>query len=68
MITYENHTLSIRRKNPDVFKTFFSVFQKEGGRITVRIPRGYAADYAISTTSGDVHITGVDVDNVKIQK
>ena len=66
VITYENHTLSIRRKNPDVFKTFFSVFQKEGGRITVRIPRGYAADYAISTTSGDVHITGVDVDNVKI--
>ncbi|MBQ8620095.1 MAG: DUF4097 family beta strand repeat protein [Clostridia bacterium] len=65
-IEYSDHTLTIRRKNPDVFKTFFSVFKKEGGRITVRVPRGYAADYAISTTSGDVHIAGVDVDDVKI--
>ncbi|MBR5301315.1 MAG: DUF4097 family beta strand repeat protein [Clostridia bacterium] len=65
-ITCENHTLSIRRKNPDVFKTFFSVFKKEGGRLTVRVPRGYAADYVISTTSGDVKIAGVDVDGVKI--
>ncbi len=65
-IAYSDHTLTIRRKNPDVFKTFFSVFKKEGGRITVRVPRGYAADYAISTTSGDVHIAGVDVDDVKI--
>ena len=66
VIAYSDHTLTIRRKNPDVFKTFFSVFKKEGGRITVRVPRGYAADYAISTTSGDVHISGVDVDDVKI--
>ena len=66
MISYADHTLTIRRKNPDVFKTFFSVFKKEGGRITVRVPRGYAADYAISTTSGDVHIRNIDVDNVKI--
>jgi len=65
-ITYADHTLTIRRKNPDVFKTFFSVFKKEGGRITVRVPRGYAADYAVTTTSGDVHIAGVDVDGVKI--
>lgn len=66
VIDYANHTLTIRRRNPDVFKTFFSVFQKEGGRITVRVPRGYAADYVIGTTSGDAHICGVDVDNVKI--
>ena len=65
-ITYADHTLTIRRKNPDVFKTFFSVFKKEGGRITVRVPRGYAADYAINTTSGDVHIHDVDVDSVEI--
>ena len=65
-ITYANHTLTIRRKNPDVFKTFFSVFKKEGGRITVRVPRGYAADFAISTTSGDVWIRDVDVDGVKV--
>ena len=66
VITCEGHTLTVRRKNPDVFKTFFSAFKKEGGRITVRVPRGYAADYVISTTSGDVHIGDVDVDNVKI--
>ena len=66
VITCEGHALTIRRKNPDAFKTFFSVFKKEGGRITVRVPRGYAADYMISTTSGDVRIADVDVDNVKI--
>ena len=66
VVTYSDHTLTIRRKNPDVFKTFFSVFKKEGGRITVRVPRGYAADYAIVTTSGDIHIRDVDVDSVKI--
>lgn len=66
VIDYVNHTLTIRRKNPDVFKTFFSVFKKEGGRITVRVPRGYAADYVIGTTSGDVHISDVDADNVKV--
>lgn len=66
VIDYANHTLTIRRRNPDVFKTFFSVFKKEGGRITVRVPRGYAADYVIGTTSGDVHICDVDADNVKV--
>ena len=66
VIDYANHTLTIRRRNPDVFKTFFSVFKKEGGRITVRVPRGYAADYVIGTTSGDVHISDVDADNVKV--
>ena len=66
LVTFADHTLTIRRKNPDVFKTFFSVFKKEGGRITVRVPRGFAADYAISTTSGDVYIRDVDVDGVKV--
>ncbi len=66
VITYAGHTLTIRRKNPDVFKTFFSVFKKEGGRIIVRVPRGFAADYTISTTSGDIVIRDVDVDGVKV--
>ena len=66
VITMSGHTLTIRRKNPDVFKTFFSVFQKAGGRITVRVPRGYAASYAINTTSGDVRIGDLDVDEVKV--
>ncbi|MBE5798231.1 MAG: hypothetical protein E7327_12795, partial [Clostridiales bacterium] len=34
-IVMEGHKLKIRRKNPDVFKTFFSVFSKNGGQITV---------------------------------
>ncbi|MBQ2833165.1 MAG: DUF4097 family beta strand repeat protein, partial [Clostridia bacterium] len=61
-----DHKLIIRRKNPDVFKTFFSVIQKNGGKVIVRIPRGYAADYQISTTSGDVRVCGVDADDVKV--
>ena len=63
-VSLNNHTLCIRRKNPDVFKTFFSVFNKNGGKIVVRVPRGYAADYAIATTSGDVQLSAVDVDDV----
>lgn len=66
VVTMSGHTLTIRRKNPDVFKTFFSVFQKAGGRITVRVPRGYAAGYAITTTSGDVRIGELDLDDVKV--
>lgn len=66
VVTMSGHTLTIRRKNPDVFKTFFSVFQKAGGRITVRVPRGYAAGCAISTTSGDVRIGELDLDDVKV--
>lgn len=66
VVTMAGHTLSICRKNPDVFKTFFSVFKKDGGSITVRVPRGYAADYKISTTSGDVHVSGVDAGDMKI--
>lgn len=65
-VSLNNHTLTIRRKNPDLFKTFFSVFSKNGGQITVLIPRGCGADYALSTTSGDIHLTGLDVENVKI--
>ena len=64
-ITMDGHTLKIRRKNPDVFKTFFSVFSKNGGQITVRVPFGFAADYKIATTSGDIFMTEVDVDSVK---
>ena len=64
-IGMDGHKLKIRRKNPDVFKTFFSVFSKNGGEITVRVPRGYAAEYKISTTSGDIRLSGVDVDSVK---
>ena len=66
VVTMDGHTLSVRRANPDVFKTFFSVFTKDGGKIVIRVPRGYAADYAINTTSGDVKLSGVDVDDVSV--
>ncbi len=62
----ENHKLTIDRNNPDVFKTFFSVFKKEGGKVTIRVPRGYAADYEIGTTSGDIKLYAIDVDRVKV--
>ena len=65
-VSFSHHALTIRRKNPDVFKTFFSVFSKNGETITVLIPRGCAADYALSTTSGDIRLTGLDADNIKI--
>lgn len=65
-VEMDNHTLSISRKNPDIFKTFFSVFSKQGGKVFVRVPRGYAADYTLSTTSGDVHLSAVDADNVEV--
>lgn len=65
-VRLEDHTLLIRRTTPDAFKTFFSVFKKDGGEVTVRVPRGYAADYELSTTSGDVRLRDVDVDDVKL--
>lgn len=66
VVTMDGHRLTIRRPNPDVFKTFFSVFKKEGGKVTVRVPLGYAADYVIGTTSGDIRLYAVDVDSVKV--
>lgn len=66
VVSMEGHTLTLRRQNPDVFKTFFSVFKKEGGKVTLRVPRGYAADYTVGTTSGDIRLYSIDVDNVKI--
>ena len=65
-VTMEGHKLTVRRRNPDVFKTFFSVFKKEGGRMTLRVPCGYAAEYTVSTTSGDIRLMGMDVDSAKI--
>ena len=66
VVTMEGHTLTIRRKNPDVFKTFFSVFAKNGGKLTVRVPHGYGADYKITTTSGDVRVSEVDVETIEV--
>ena len=64
--TMINHELTVRRRNPDVFKTFFSVFKKSGGEIRIGVPRGFAADYTISTTSGDIRLRDVDADVLKV--
>ena len=64
-IVMEGHKLKIRRKNPDVFKTFFSVFSKNGGQITVRVPHGCGAEYKVSTTSGDIVLDEVDAETIK---
>ena len=34
--------------------------------MTVRVPRGYAADYVLGTTSGDIRLYAIDVDKVKV--
>lgn len=64
-VCVEDHVLKIYRRNPDVFKTFFSVFAKEGGKVTVRVPRGCGAAYSVSATSGDICIAGVDAGDIK---
>lgn len=66
IMTMEEGKLVIRRKNPDVFKTFFSVFAKEGGKLTICVPHGYAAAYKIHTTSGDVQLDGVDAQDIQV--
>ncbi len=66
VVTMEDGKLVIRRKNPDVFKTFFSVFAKEGGKITICVPHGCAAAYKVHTTSGDVQLRGVDAQDIQV--
>ena len=61
-----DHCLTVRRRNPDIFKTFFSVFSKEGGNLTIRVPHGYAAQYKVNTTSGDVAFEGADADEIVV--
>ena len=34
--------------------------------MTLRVPCGYAAEYTVSTTSGDIRLMGMDVDSAKI--
>ncbi|MBQ9321209.1 MAG: DUF4097 family beta strand repeat protein [Eubacterium sp.] len=62
----ETGILRIRRKNPDVFKTFFSVFKKQGGKLRVSVPNGALLDYRIGTTSGDVTVFQVDAGSLEI--
>ena len=65
-VRMDGHRLVVRRANPDVFKTFFSVFKKDGGHLTVRVPRGYAADYTVGTTSGHIALRDMDAEGVHV--
>ena len=64
--TFDGHCLTIRRENPDLFRSFFSVFQKTGGRVTLRVPKGYGLAYNVRTVSGDICIKEVDADNIEV--
>ncbi len=55
----DGSTLTIKKKNPDVFKTFFSAFQKKGGTLTIRVPLGSLERFTANTTSGDIRVEGV---------
>ena len=65
-IRTENGVLRISRKNPDVFKTFFSVFSKDGGRMKVLLPLRFRANVKASTTSGDIFVRDIDAETLKI--
>lgn len=62
----QEHALTVRRRSPDLVKSFFSVFSKSGGKVTVCVPKGYAAAYAVRTTSGDVYVGDVDADEIEV--
>ena len=61
----DGHCLNIRRENPDLFRSFFSVFQKAGGKVTLRVPKGYGLTYGVRTVSGDIRIAEVDADSIE---
>ncbi|MCR4706902.1 MAG: DUF4097 domain-containing protein [Clostridiales bacterium] len=62
----DGHCLTVRRENPDLFRSFFSVFQKAGGRVSIRVPKGYGLTYEIRTVSGDIRVAEVDADDIEV--
>ncbi|MBQ9008425.1 MAG: DUF4097 family beta strand repeat protein [Clostridia bacterium] len=64
--TLEDGVLKIGRKNPDLFKTFFSLFQKDGGKLIVRVPVHRVVEYRLNTTSGDISVCDVPVYDVRV--
>lgn len=58
-VSVSDGVLTVNRKNPDIFQTFFSVFRKEGGKLVIRVPEVIALAYRIKTTSGDITVDGV---------
>ena len=62
----QGHCLTVRRENPDLFKSFFSVFNKAGGKVTLRVPAGYGLTYGVNTVSGDIRVADVDADSIEI--
>lgn len=64
-VKMEGHKLIVRRRSADALKSLFSIFQRDGGTITVYVPRGYGCRYKIGTRSGEISLRGIDCDKVK---
>ena len=60
-----DRVLTLRQANPDLLLSFFSVFSKQGGRLTLRVPQGYGLSYVLRTSSGDIRFAGVDADEIE---
>lgn len=65
IVKMEGHKLIVRRRSNDALKSLFSIFQRDGGEITVHVPQGYGASYKIGTRSGSIELRGIDMDKAK---
>ena len=64
-VTLKDGVLKVSRQNPDLFKTFFSLFQKDGGKLTVRMPVRRMVSYNLNATSGDIVLDNVLAEEVR---
>ena len=64
-VTLKDGVLKVGRQNPDLFKTFFSLFQKDGGKLVVRMPVRRMVSYNLNTTSGDIVLDNVLAEEIR---
>ena len=62
----EERTVRIGHENADLFRSFFSNFNKDGGKLTLTVPKGYGLTYDLHTTSGDIVLEDVDAEEVDV--
>ncbi len=65
VIRMEGHKLIVRRRSADAISSLFSIFQRDGGEITVCVPRGYGVSCKAGTRSGAIQLRGIDCDDIK---
>ena len=65
LVTLKDGVLKVGRQNPDLFKTFFSLFQKDGGKLVVRMPVRRMVSYNLNTTSGDIVLDNVLAEEIR---